>query len=434
MPHPLRIWIAVRNSLWFVPTVVTLISMAVAHGLVEAGAHVRWLTREQLPTVFAFSAEGSREMLSSVATAMITIAGVAFSITIVVLSLTSTQYSPRVLRQFMRDRANQWVLGVFVGVFAYCLTVLPRVRGEGAHEFVPAVAVLGGLLYALAGVCCLIFFIHHIATSIQASHIVSEVAAETRITAEALFGTDEEPAVSAVEEPPGAWAVVTANVSGYIQLLDEEQLIAVAAKHDLTLRLEHGVGEFVVADTPLIAVAKQGRAFEPPQDVVARLRRAFAINRTRTIEQDVMFGIRQIVDVALRALSPSLNDPTTACICTDYLTTILLPLANRRLGKLNRVRDGKLRLIVCEPTFHDMLALAFGEIRANAGAQVLVLRALLRGLAVLARSPSPDARAALLIEAQSIGGVISRIENEPLVSALCAECERLIVRLRAGVE
>src|SRR5688572_28944423 len=178
MPRPIAFLIMLRSSLWFVPALVVLGSIVVAHGLVEAGVWIPALSQSQLPSIFGFGPEGSRAMLSAIATAMITVAGVAFSITIVALSLASTQYSPRVLRQFMRDRANQWVLVVFVGVFTYCLTLPPRVRGGEENAFVPAVAVAFGVVYALVGVGCLIFFIHHVATAIQASCILSEIAAE----------------------------------------------------------------------------------------------------------------------------------------------------------------------------------------------------------------------------------------------------------------
>ncbi|MEO7598852.1 MAG: DUF2254 family protein, partial [Opitutus sp.] len=199
MPRPIALWIAMRSSLWFVPSLVVFGSMATAYGLTEAGARIPSLSQAELPSLFGFGAEGSRAMLSSIAGAMITTAGVAFSITIVALSLASTQYSPRVLRQFMRDRSNQWVLGVFVGAFAYCLTVLPRVRGGDEHAFVPALAVAGGVIYALVGVGCLIFFIHHVATSIQASCIVSDIAAECRTAVHAVF---PDPLEVHHDEPP----------------------------------------------------------------------------------------------------------------------------------------------------------------------------------------------------------------------------------------
>jgi uncharacterized membrane protein len=424
-----------RSSLWFVPTLVVLGSMALAHVVSQAGTYYPALSQEELPIIFGFGAEGSRSMLSAIATAMITIAGVAFSITIVVLSLTSSQYSPRVLRQFMRDRANQWVLGVFVGVFAYSLVVLPRIRGGDNGGFVPALAVAGGVVYALIGVGCLIFFIHHVATAIQASRIVSEIAAETRASADQLFAealdAGEEDQESGDGRSAGPWHSIPSPASGYIQLVEEDDLLQVAAKHEVVVRMEHRVGEFVVVGTPIVSVS--GRIADE-RALTRKLQAVFAISRTRTIEQDVAFGIRQIVDVALRALSPSLNDPTTATLCINYLTTILHPLATRRMGDRHRLHQGTVRMIGCYPDFETLLELAYGEIRGSAEKQVVVLRSLLDGLETLAAVTGKQSRrAALAAEAGAIRDLLHGRQTGPLAADVSAQAVRLVERLK-GVQ
>lgn len=429
MRRPRACLVALRSSLWFVPSVIVVSSMLVAHGLVEVGARVPALSQKELPVFFSFGADGSRAMLSAIATSMITTAGVAFSITIVTLSLASTQYSPRVLRQFMRDRANQGVLGVFVGVFAYSLTVLPRVRGGEENAFVPSLAVTGGILYALVAVGCLIFFIHHIARSIQAAEIVSGIATETRASAGVLYPDEigETDDLTPADRDPRPWVPVAARSSGYIQMVDPARLVALAERHDLELRLERGTGEFVVAGTPLIAV--RGGGLEA-SGIAGPIREAVAIDCTRTIEHDVLFGIRQIVDIALRALSPSLNDATTATFCVHYLTTILHPLARRRLGGQVHRRDGRVRLTERGPDFSELLKAAFAEIRSNAGGQLLVLRAILRDLALLETAvQDPGRRAALLAEASAVRESLIRNRCEPESDPVCAEAERVVASL-----
>lgn len=426
--RPLAFWIALRSSLWFVPTVVVLGSMALGHGLVELGARVPAFSQQELPSIFGFSVEGSRAMLSAMATAMITVAGVAFSITIVTLSLASSQYSPRVLRQFMRDRANQWVLGVFVGIFAFCLTVLPRVRGGDDAGFVPAIAVAAGVVYSLVGVGCLIFFIHHVATSIQASYIVAQIAAETRVAADAWFpvSADGGDQVADVGSESADCHAVLAAESGYIQLFDQESLLELAAHRDLVVRMEHCVGDFVVAGTPLASVCGNTKVAAEIADTVQE---AFTISRTRTLEQDVMFGVRQIVDIALRALSPSLNDPTTAILCVDYLTTILRQLAGRRMGPRQCFVAGKLRLVARHPAFSDVLELAFGEVRANAGSQVLILRRIMRGLDALYEiTDDPQRRRGLAEEAKAANELLRRNTCDPVTRQTCHEADRLLAR------
>lgn len=176
-----------RASFWFVPAVIVLGAVGLATAVIGVDANVKLRFVEEWPLLFGAGAAGSRGLLTAVASSMITVAGVVFSITIVALSLTSSQYTSRVLRNFMRDRINQVVLGVFVGIFAYCLVVLRTIRGGDEGAFVPSLAVLGGLLLAFVGIGFLIYFIHHIALSIQASSIIAAVASETIAAVDHLF-------------------------------------------------------------------------------------------------------------------------------------------------------------------------------------------------------------------------------------------------------
>jgi uncharacterized membrane protein len=180
-------WRDVQSSFYFVPLLIVVCSVGLAAGLIELDLALRFDAGEAWPLFFGAGADGSRGLLTAVASSMITVAGVVFSITIVALALTSSQYTSRVLRNFMGNHSNQVVLGVFLGIFSYCLVVLRTIRGGDEGAFVPSIAVMGGLILAFVGVGFLIYFIHHISVSIQASSIIAEVARETLAASERAF-------------------------------------------------------------------------------------------------------------------------------------------------------------------------------------------------------------------------------------------------------
>jgi uncharacterized membrane protein len=373
-----------RSSFWFVPALMVLDAVVLAILLITVDMHVELKLAARWPLLFGAGAAGARGLLTTVASSMITVAGLVFSITLVALSLTSSQYTSRVIRNFMRGRVNQWVLGVFLGIFAYCLVVLRTIREGDSGSFVPSLAVLAGLLLAFAGIAVLIHFIHHIATSIQASSIVATAAQETlaavdHLCPEALGDDDDERAAHTLAAALAgqAWLPVPAGKSGYIETLDADALQAVAQSLETLLRMEHGVGDFVVAGTPLVSLLD---ATDLDDATTARLNAVYVIGRQRTVEQDVAFGIRQIVDVAMKALSPGINDTTTAVMCVDYLAAILTRLATRRIAAPDRLDAGTLRVIVRGPSFEGLLSEAFDQIRQNAEGNVAILLRLLGAL------------------------------------------------------
>ncbi|WP_276569054.1 DUF2254 domain-containing protein [Thiocapsa imhoffii] len=377
-----------RSSFWFVPALMVLNAVVLAILLITLDARVDLHLAAHWPLLFGASADGARGLLTTVASSMITVAGVVFSITLVALSLTSSQYSSRVIRNFMRDRINQWVLGVFLGIFAYCLVVLRTIRGGDEGAFVPALAVLAGLLLAFVGIAVLIHFIHHIATSIQASSIVATVAQETLAAVDHLF-----PEVLGEDDDEGAddtlasaiasqtWLAVPASKTGYVETLDADALLDVARTLETLLRMEHGIGDFVVAGTPLVSLLDPG---DLDDATTARLNAIYVIARQRTVEQDVAFGIRQIVDIAMKALSPGINDTTTAVMCVDQLTAILAQLATRRIAAPHWRDQGVLRVMARGPSFEGLLGEGFEQIRQNAEGNVAVLLRLLGALETIA--------------------------------------------------
>lgn len=389
-------WEDLRSSLWFIPTLIVTVAIVLAAGLIEVdmlGNPGR--LAERWPRLFGAGAEGSRGMLSAIASSMISVAGVTFSITVVALTLASSQYTSRILRNFMRDRASQVVLGVFVGVFAYCLVVLRTIRSEDEGAFLPELAVLVAVLLAFVAIGFFIFFIHHVAASLQATSIVESVTAETLQAVDRLFPAlvGEAAVGSAGEEPQVAlasmtWATIPARKTGYIQAIDADALFDLAGKLTVVVRMEIGIGEFVIEACPLASVSGK-----PPDDeTVRKLNAAYSVGRHRTMDQDAGYGIRQIVDVALKALSPGINDTTTAINCVDYLGSILAQLVTRRIESPYRLDAGQLRLITQGPTFPGLLADAFDQIRQNAEGNVAVLTRLLQILEVLAGRTADDQR------------------------------------------
>jgi uncharacterized membrane protein len=345
---------------------------------------------------------------------MITVAGVAFSITIVALSLASSQYTSRVLRNFMSDRANQIVLGIFVGVFAYCLVVLRTIRGGWTEQFIPPLAVLGGVVLAFVGIGCLIFFIHHTATAVQASHILAAITEETLAAVDRLFPQErghEADLETAIPCPETKWLPIAARKTGYIQGIDPVALLHVAETRACVVRMTRGLGDFVIETTPLAFVT----GTEPPDEpTTAALNAAFSIGRQRTMAQDAGFGIRQIVDVALKALSPGVNDTTTAVMSVDRLTEIMVRLANRRIESPYRQNGGALRVIARGPIFSGLLAEAFNQIRQNASGNVTVLAHLLLAMETIAgRTPDRVRIAALHQQVTLIAEVVQRTVPAP---------------------
>jgi uncharacterized membrane protein len=409
-----QLWSDIRSSFWIIPTLIVFVSIAFAVVLIDAASSEseRWLS--QWPRLFGAGADGARGMMSTIAGSMMTVVGVTFSMILVVLALASSQYTSRILRNFMRDRVTQVVLGIFAGIFTYSLIVLRTIRGGDESAFVPSLAVFFGFVLAVGGVGTLVYFIHHIASSIQASSIIASVAQETIAAIDRLFpeelgqGPGEE---DDGEMPPGAvpgrnWRSVPANQSGYIQHVNNTSLLALARERKTIVWMERGIGEFVVQNTPLVSLA-----LEPPpdQETITALQAAFSISRHRTVEQDAAFGIRQIVDVALKALSPGINDHTTAVMCVDYLTAILARLASRQIPSSQRYEKGELRVIARGPSYESLLALSFDQIRSSAKGNTAMMFRLLDALQTLsAMTTSPHRRRALRDQVRWIAELVQR--------------------------
>jgi len=407
-----QLWRNLWSSFWFMPSLIVVVSIGFAIAFIELDSvgSDRWLA--QWPRLFGAGAEGARGMMYTIAGSMMSVVGVTFSMILVVLTLASSQYTSRILRNFIRSRVTQVVLGIFAGIFTYCLIVLRTIR-SGEEVFVPNLAVFFGFVLALGGVGALMFFIHHIASSIQASSIIASVAQETIASIDRLFPeklgqgpgeNDDDQMLDSLSKRN--WRAVPAGQSGYIQNVDNGALLRLARDRKTIVRMEHGIGEFVVQNTTLASLALED---PPDQETIAALQAIFSISRHRTVDQDAAFGIRQIVDVALKALSPGINDTTTAVMCVDYLTTIMARIAPRQIASSRRYEDGELRVIVKGPSFESLLAESFDQIRSNAKGNVAIMSRMLHAFQTLASlSAGPQRRRALREQAQWIAELAER--------------------------
>lgn len=383
MKHATQFLQDIRYSLWFLPAIIITGAVVLAVAAIALDSR---LDREILlrwPWLFNTSGDGARSLLTAVASAMITVAALTFSITVLVLSLGASQYTPRVIRTFMGNRLTQTVLGVLVGVFAYCVIVMRAAQSAGETP-VPSIAVSVAVVLALTGVGFLVFFLHHIASSIQASTIVSSVAAETIDTIDGLFPdlldarqrNDSQWRVSRAEQYD--WFPIPSLRTGYVQTVDQDALTAFAKKHLLIIRMEKAPGEFLTRGLPFASITET-----PSVDVIRRLNRMVAIGHFRTVEQDPGVGVRQLVDIALKAMSPAVNDTTTAIMCIDFLSSILIRLAPRRIAPDPGLVNGELVLIPKGPDFGDFLREAFEQIREHAAGNVAIYVRLLEALETL---------------------------------------------------
>ncbi len=421
------VWLRVANSLWLLPSIMVVAALALAVGLIEAEDLVDTSLSEHWPRLFGAGTDGARGMLTAIASSMITVAGTVFSVTIVALSLAASQYSPRVLRTFTSDRPTQVVLGVFVGIFVYCLVVLRTIRGAEELEFVPSLAVMGGLVLALVGIAFLVFFIHHLAQSIQASSIVSRVAAATLATVEQLFpenvGHPASPSAEASTAPGGEWTVVAAQATGYVIHVNSAGLMAFARRVDRVVRMRVGIGDFVIEGQVLAEL----EGAEPVEPALQRaLNRSYSVDVQRTIEQDAAYGIQQLVDIACKALSPAMNDASTAGLCIDRLTEILVRVARRRIESSHRTEDGRLRLIALGPSFDSLVRVAYFTLCNEASVSHAAVMRLLWSLEQVAGATEDIGRRGALV--QALERIASHADNSPALTV-----DRQAILLRASL-
>lgn len=356
-------WQRLWEPFWAIP-------VATSVGAVALGLLLPTLDDQTwIPMLFHGGPAGARSVLSTITTAMISVTGLVFSITMVVLQLASSQFTPRVLGSFLDSRITQVTLGVFTGTFLYALTVLRSVREpfEGNDGFVPQLATSTAYVGVVASVAFFLAFIHHITSSIQVSQVIRATASATLQTLDKML-PEQQDQTSVRGEPP-RWEpsptsqcrpVRLERSGGHIAGLDYRRLVDLASTHDVVITVSTQVGEYVPAGVVIAGVWGEGDSLARVADDVVGL---IDVESGRELRQDVGFGIRQLVDIAERALSPGVNDPTTAVEVIDALHSILRPLVGRHVPSAHATDgDGLVRLVYRPQTVEQLLDLAVREI------------------------------------------------------------------------
>ncbi len=390
-----------RTNLWMVPAleVLAAVVLYVVTHIIDRSAYDGSIT---LPTWMHFgSADAARQILTTLGAAVITVVGVVFSITIVTLTLASTQFGPRMLRTFIRDRGTQFTLGTFVATFVYATLVLVSIGpGNAGHDFVPYLSITSAVALVTLSMAVLIYFIHHIATTIQLPQVIASIAGDLSRAIDAESG---QPAAAEMGPSVGellrrmdeAGGNVPAPSTGYLQFIRHETLTGLAAEKGAVIRLLHRPGHFLIEGHPMALVWPPDAA----EAVSRELRRAHITGASRTLAQDIAFAVDQLVEIALRALSPAVNDTFTALTCIDWLGASLCKLtADWQPARIHRDNRGYVRVITADVTYKRMIERAFEKIRQAGRGMPAVLIRQLDALAKIAEHTTTEPQRELLLE------------------------------------
>ena len=411
---------ALRTNLWLIPAIASVAAVAlfaVTLTIDEAAFHGEL----RLPSwVISGSPDAARQILSSLAGSLITVVGVVFSVVIVALTLASQQFGPRMLRTFIRDRGSQLTLGTFVATFFYAMLALISI----GSSFVPHLSVTVALVLTAIDLGVLIYFIHHIATAIQLPAVIASIAHELGRAID-----DETVPAPAPGCPPDGTApvngpsvevllarldrsgrVVTAPTSGYLRLIRHATLVRIAAEHDAVIRLHYRPGHFLTKGHPMATVWPA----EASAAIGRRLESVHITGPLRTLRQDIAFGIDQLVEIAIRALSPAVNDTFTALTCIDWLGDSLCKIAVEwRPQSCHRDGLGVIRLITAPVSYERLVQRSFEKIRQAADGMPAVLIRQLDALSTIMAAAPPGRSQVLLDQAAMIARVSARTVPEP---------------------
>jgi uncharacterized membrane protein len=380
-----------RTQLWPLPALAVALAVVLGVALPALDSAVDGELPENVG-VFLFSGgpEAARSILQAISGSLITVTSLTFSLTVVTLQLASSQFSPRLLRTFTSDRFVHGTLALFLAAFAFALTVLRSVRdeGNGNTAFVPEISVTVAFGLAIASVVGLVLFLAHLAREIRVETMMRRVNLETQETIDRVFADDrpaQEPGpVSASNTVP-----INSSSSGFLTSVDKDALLRTAKKHGAVVRVDLPPGSSLVVGVPFATAwaVDNGTALgeEARETLTQEVNAALATGFERTNVQDVGFGFRQLADVAVRALSPGINDPTTAVHVIGHLSDLLCRLADRNPGPEHLTDDdGSIRVVLSLPTLPDLLDMAMDQPRKYGAADPAVADRLLRLLHDLA--------------------------------------------------
>lgn len=373
-----------RTGLIFRPAIITLsyFFFALIMLYLEEKSFINLSMARWVPWGFQGETSSAQIVVGTLAGAIITITTIIYSILIMALSMASVQFSPRILNSFMRDHVNQNVIGMFAGTFIYFILVLRTIHSEPV-PFVPDFSISVGIFLALLSLGNLLYFIHYISLFIQVNYILEHIVKDTEKVMDTIFpekiighSVTEIFAEQHLTVPEGSLPIPCER-SGYIQLIDDKSLGDLAKKYGVKIFVRSPVGGFVIDDAPLFYVFPGDKIDDKFKALSLR---AFDIGCIRTMQQDVVFGVRQIVDISLKALSPAVNDPCTAVTCIDNLSRLLIRLAGRKMPPWE-IRDpasGELLVFLRRINFNDVLDLAFTQIRYYGKSDIVVCMNMMR--------------------------------------------------------
>jgi uncharacterized membrane protein len=394
-----------RTNLWLVPAIEVVVAAAlfvVTYALDQAAYHGVF---HYPGWVISGSADAARQILTAIAAAIITVVGVVFSIVIVALTLTSTQFGPRMLRNFIRDRGTQLTLGTFVATFVYSILALGSV-GQGAHgTFVPHISITVMLALMVVDLAVLIYFLHHIAVQIQLPQVIAGIAGDLAKAIELQAGdpsagADARYAAMLIADMDGPGGEIAAPRSGYLQFIRHRTLVRMAAEVDAVIHLQYRPGHFLVQGYPYATVWPASAAGQ----VARELARAHVTGPYRTLAQDVSFGVDQLVEICIRALSPAVNDTFTALTCIDWIGDSLWKVTGRwQPTRVYTDSSGAVRVIATQITYERLVQRSFEKVRqAGRGMPAVMIRQLDALAKITERATTPAELQVLLDQAAMI--------------------------------
>jgi uncharacterized membrane protein len=421
------LWEYTRGALWVLPGLSVLGALALGSVLSRTTVP-RHSPLHRL--VFQGTSEDARTLLIGISSTMITVIALMLGLTVVALQMSSTQYSPRLLRNFLRDRPNQLVLSAFVASFAYSAAGLYTVGISGGNrtEDFPRLAVSGAIVLLFLSLFALVYEVHHVAHSMQVDEIMRKVEDGTQQVVRQVVATPCDGPPPAV---PASATAIRASRSGYVQTIHPEAVLAVSARHSVNVALANRVGEHVVSGTPLAwAWRDDGKPLEP-DDLSTAVHHSVRLGFERTLEQDAAFGIRQLVDIASKALSPAVNDPYTAVQAIDHVAVIMASIARREHGTAVHRSDSGTTVTVPSHSFEDYLDLSCAQIRRFGSREPTVARELIGLLSSTAHATAlPDRHAAIGRQLELITADAERdIAQAADLTAVRVDAEALRVQL-----
>jgi uncharacterized membrane protein len=386
---------AFRTQLWPLPATAVVVALVAGVALPRLDDHLADGWPEPVPAyLFGGGAEAARSVLVAITGSLMTVTALTFSVTVVTLQLASSQFSPRLLRTFISDPLVQGTLALFLATFVYALTVLRTVRTgtSGQPGFVPQLSLSVAFALTFLSVLALIGFLSHLVREIRVETMLRNVHREASRTIEMAFPPRDEPGTQDLlpRIPPDA-TVLVADSSGFLTSVDQAALLDAAVDADVAISIDRAPGSSLVAGTPVGRLWTIAAADPVPADRLATIQDAAAkalhTGFERTAAQDIGYGLRQLTDVAVKALSPGINDPTTAIHALGHSSALLCELASHDPGPtVQSDEQGTVRLIMAGPTLADLLELAIGQPRRYGAADPAVLARLLTLLRELAWS------------------------------------------------